>query len=118
MPYIDAYALPVQAAREADYVKMAELGCKMWIGHGALSYVECRADDVPDGKVTSFPLSVNLQPGEIVYVSYITYRDRAHRDEVNARVMADPRAQDWYKDIPVDMARMIFGGFNVVVSSD
>lgn len=117
MAYVDAFVLPVQIENEAGYRKMAEGGCTMWMEHGAMSYIECRADDVPEGKVTSFPMSVKLQPGEICYVSFITYRDRAHRDEVNARVMADPRAEGWSMDTPVDMKRMIFGGFSVVVSS-
>ncbi len=118
MPYVDSFVLPVQIEHEAEYLKIATVGCQMWMDHGALSYVECRADDVPDGKLTSFPMSVKLEPGEIVYVSYITYRDRAHRDEVNARVMADPRAQGWSMDTPVNMRRMIYGGFVPVVSSD
>lgn len=118
MPYVDAFVLPVQVAHEAEYRRMASLGCQIWMEYGALSYVECRADDVPEGKVTSFPRAVQLQPGEIVYVSYITFRDRAHRDAVNAKVMADPRLQDWSMDTPVDMKRMIFGGFVPVITSD
>lgn len=118
MLYVDAYVLPVKIALEADYRKMAETGCTMWMEYGALSYMECRADDVPDGKVTSFPMSVKLEPGEMVYVSFITFRDRAHRDEVNAKVMADPRAQGWPIDGPASMQRMIFGGFTQAVSSD
>ncbi|MBC7738120.1 MAG: DUF1428 domain-containing protein [Candidatus Saccharibacteria bacterium] len=117
MAYVDAFVLPVYRDREDDYREMAELGCKVWIEHGALTYVECRADDVPDGKVTSFPMAVKLEPNEVVYVSYITYRDRAHRDEVNAKVMADPRMQGM-KDTPFDLKRMIFGGFTPIVSSD
>lgn len=118
MPYVDAFVLPVQIEHEADYIKMAETGRQMWMEHGALTYVECRADDVPDGKVTSFPMSVKLAKGEVVYVSFITYRDRAHRDEVLAKVFADPRAEGWSTATPVDMTRMIYGGFVPVVSSD
>ena len=43
------------------------------------------------GKVTSFPQSVKLKPGETVLFSWIVYKSRAHRDQVNAKVMADPR---------------------------
>ena len=117
MPYVDAFVLPVQIAREAAYIKMAEEGRDMWMGYGALSYVECRADDVPAGEVTSFPLAVKLEADEVVYISFITYRDRAHRDEVNAKVMADPASQDMPTEGPVNMRRMIFGGFVPVVSA-
>ena len=118
MLYVDAFVVPVKTAREADYRKMAEMGCKMWMDHGALSYMECRADDVPDVKLTSYPTAVKLEPDEMVYVSFITYRDRAHRDEVNAKVMADPRANEWpMEGGPANMQRLIFGGFTQVVTS-
>ena len=71
MPYVDAFVLPVQIAHEVDCRKMASTGCTMWMEHGALSNVECRADDVPEGKVTSCPMAVKLEPGEIVYVSFL-----------------------------------------------
>ena len=116
MPYVDAFVLPVQIAHEQDYHRMAGVGCKMWMEHGALSYVECRADDVPAGKVTSYPMAVKLEPGEIVYISFITYRDRAHRDEVNAKVMADPRLAGMDPaQMPFDGKRMFFGGFKTII---
>ena len=118
MSYVDAYVVPVLKSREADYLKWANLGCKVWMEFGALSYSECRAEDVPKGKVTSFPMAVKLEEGEVLYFSYAVFRDRAHRDEVNAKVMADPRLADMMKDSPANMQRMIFGGFETKVSSD
>ena len=117
MFYVDAFLMPVRKAREEDYLEWAKLGCKVWLEHGALSYVESRAEDVPEGKVTSFPMAVKLEPDEILYLSYATYRDRAHRDEVMAKVMADPRLENMMKDSPANMQRMIWGGFETVVSS-
>ncbi|MDR8085716.1 DUF1428 domain-containing protein, partial [Acinetobacter baumannii] len=58
----------------------------IWREHGALEYRECIADDVPTGKITSFPQSVNLEEGEAVVFSWIVYESRAHRDEVNGKV--------------------------------
>ncbi|MEQ9564531.1 MAG: DUF1428 domain-containing protein, partial [Pseudomonadales bacterium] len=63
----------------------------IWKEHGALGYKECVAEDVPKGKLTSFPLSVKLKPSETVIFSWIVYRSRKHRDKVNAAVMNDPR---------------------------
>ena len=117
MPYVDAYVMPVLKAREGDYVEWAQLGAKVWLEHGALSYVESRAEDVPDGKVTSFPLAVKLEPTEVLYFSYATYRDRAHRDEVMGKVMSDPRLENMMKDSPANMQRMIWGGFSSVVAA-
>ena len=116
MPYIDAFVTPVLKAREAEYLEMAKLGAAVWQEHGALSYVEARAQDVPEGKVTSFPMAVKLEPGEVLYFAYATYRDRAHRDEVMGKVMADTRLENMMKDSPANMQRMIWGGFETVVS--
>jgi uncharacterized protein YbaA (DUF1428 family) len=117
MGYIDVYIMPVLQSREADYQRWAILGRTVWLEHGALSYAENRADDVPVGNLTSFPKAVMLEPGEIVYCAYATYRDRAHRDQVMALVMADPRLTDMMADSAANMQRMIWGGFETVVSS-
>lgn len=115
MGYLDLYLLPVRTNREADYQAMANLGKTVWLEHGALTYSEHRADDVPPGVVTSFPMSVKLEADEVLYVGVVTYRDRAHRDTVNALVMADPRFDQFMDNSPADMQRMIFGGFATVV---
>jgi uncharacterized protein YbaA (DUF1428 family) len=112
--YVDAYVLAVQQDKLDAYRELAELAGKIWREHGAIDYVECIADDVKPGKVTSFPQSVDLKPGEIVVFSYITYESREKRDEVNAKVMADPRLKG-SKDMPFDGMRMFWGGFKVWV---
>jgi len=117
MPYLDAFLLPVRREAEDVYRKWAKVSAEVWLANGALSYVEARADDVPFGNLTSFPRAVQLTEDEVLYIAFATYRDRAHRDEVNAKVMADPRLAVMMIDSPVDGKRMIFGGFNSVVSS-
>ena len=59
---------------------------------------------------------MQLKPDEVVFFSYIVYKDCAHRDAVNEKVMKDPRitGQD-PKTMPFDGKRMIYGGFEVVV---
>lgn len=114
--YVDLAVIPVPAARLGDYRQLAEISAQVWREHGALSYVEVEADDARPGKVTSFPQSVALQSGETVLVSMIAYRSRAHRDEVNARVMKDPRIAEMNpKTMPFDTRRMFFGGFKPFV---
>ena len=83
--------------------------------HGALSYVECIADDVPEGKTTSFPRSVKLKEGEVVVFSWITYKSRAQRDAILKKVMADPRLQGFMDKMPFDTKRMIYGGFKSIL---
>mgnify|MGYP001605626218 CR=1 FL=1 len=113
--YVDGFVLPVPRKNLKAYLKMAKLGAKVWLDHGALEYVECMGDDVKKGKVTSFPQSVKLKAGEVVFFSWITYKSRAHRDRVMAKVMQDPRMSS-FENMPFDGMRMFWGGFKPLVS--
>ena len=117
MAYVDGFVVAVPKKNLAAYKKMALAAGKVWMEHGALEFRECVADDVKVGKLTSFPQAVKLKPGEVVVFSYIVYKNRATRDKVNKKVMADPRLNDMMagKDMPFDGKRMIFGGFETLV---
>ena len=119
MNYVDGFVVPVPEKKLAAYKKLAKLGCKVWMDHGALDYKECLADDVSWGKRTSFPRSVKLKSTEVVFFSYIVYKSRKHRDAVMAKVMKDPRLAHMMnpKGMPFDAKRMIFGGFKIVVEA-
>jgi uncharacterized protein YbaA (DUF1428 family) len=119
MAYVDGFIVPVPKKNLADYRKIARKAGKVWREHGALDYRECVADDVKVGKLTSFPRSVKMKPNETVVFSWITYKSRKHRDNVNAKVMKDPRLADMMnpKAMPFDAKRMIYGGFEVFVSA-
>jgi uncharacterized protein YbaA (DUF1428 family) len=89
---------------------------RVWREHGALSCIEVEADDVKPGTWISFPQSVDLKPGEKVFVGIFTYGSRAHRDEVNAKAMKDERMADMKPEtMPFDGKRMFFGGFKPFV---
>jgi len=62
---------------------------------------------------------VKLKPNEVVLFSWITYKSRAARDRVNARVMADPRMKDVMDQsrAPFDGKRLIYGGFTNLVNA-
>jgi len=115
--YVDGFVLPVPKDKVEDYRRIAALAGNIWKEHGALAFVECLADDVKPGKLTSFPQAVNLEPDEAVVFSYIVYSSRAERDRINALVMKDPRMDMDPTTMPFDMKRMIFGGFNVLVEA-
>jgi uncharacterized protein YbaA (DUF1428 family) len=103
----------------AAYKAMSRKAGKIWLDYGALSYVECAGDDVKSGKLTSFPQSVKLKPGETVVFSWITYKSRAHRDAVNKKVMKDPRiAKMSPKNMPFDGKRMMWGGFKPLLQME
>lgn len=112
--YVDGFVLPLPKQNIEKYREVSSQAGAMWKEHGALEYHECVADDVKPGQLTSFPQSVNLQPEETVVFAWITYKSREHRDEVNAKVMSDPRMKE-PMDMPFDMKRMIFGGFKSIV---
>lgn len=116
MAYVDGFVIPVPTDKLADYRKLARKMGKIWREHGALEYIECAADDVPLGKLTSFPHAVKLKKDETVVFSWVIYKSRAHRDKVNAKIMADPRVKDLdMKSMPFDAKRLIWGGFKPIV---
>jgi uncharacterized protein YbaA (DUF1428 family) len=111
MTYVDGFVIAVPKARLEDYKKMARLGREVWMEHGATSYVETIGDDVPYGELTSFPRAVQAKDDEVVIFSWITYESKARRDEINAKVMADPRMEQAPAGNPFDMKRNLRGGF-------
>ena len=122
--YVDGYVLTIPKDKVDEYKKMAEEAVEIWMKHGALSYKECMLDDEqPMKEVTfTFPVMAKAKADETVWFSYIEYKDRAHRDEVNAKVMKEMEEYqkenpDHMDDMPFDMQRFAFGGFTVQVSN-
>lgn len=118
MPYVDGFVIPVPNDKRDAYVALALSVAPMFKEFGALEIWECWGDDVPAGKLTSFPLAVQAEPGETVVFSWIVWPSRAVRDTANARMRTDPRMQAYNPaTMPFDGKRMIFGGFEVLVQS-
>lgn len=115
MSYIDGFVVPVPKDKLEAYKEFATRGREVWRDHGALDYREWIAEDVKPGKLTSFPQSVQLREDEVVVFAWVTYESRAHRDEVNDKVMADPRMKTDPSTWPFDGKRMIYGGFSPLV---
>ncbi|MCY7305998.1 MAG: DUF1428 domain-containing protein [Rhodoferax sp.] len=115
MPYIDGFVAAVPAANKASYIAHAKLAAGIFKEHGALQVVESWGDDVPDGKLTSFPMAVQLKDDEVVVFSWITWPSRAARDQAWAKVMADPRMSSELNPMPFDGKRLIYGGFQMIL---
>jgi uncharacterized protein YbaA (DUF1428 family) len=115
--YVDGFVVPVPKDRIDEYEKVAREAADVWREFGALSFTECVADDVPYGEVTSFPRAVQARDDETVVFSWIVYESREARDEVNKKVMADPRMQGDMSEMPFDAQRMFFGGFRTLVDA-
>jgi uncharacterized protein YbaA (DUF1428 family) len=117
MPYVDGFVIAVPKAKLEDYKSMARLGSQVWKEHGALAYVECLADDVPYGELTSFPRAVQAKDDEIVVFSWIVYDSKQSRDAIMAKVMSDERLKPEMDNPPFDPKRMIFGGFETFIQA-
>ena len=117
MSYVDGFIVAVPKNKVEDYKELAQKAGEVWKDHGALAYVECLGDDVPYGKLTSFPRAVQATEDEVVAFSWIVYESREKRDEINAKVMADPRMNQAAESMPFDGKRMIYGGFTTFVEA-
>ena len=115
MSYVDGFVLAVPTANKETYRKHAEAAAEVFKEYGALNVVECWGDDVPEGKVTSFPMAVKCAPGETVVFSWIVWPSRAVRDEGIDKAMADPRLQPDQNPMPFDGQRLIYGGFETII---
>jgi uncharacterized protein YbaA (DUF1428 family) len=113
MSYVDGFVIPVPAGKKEAYFAMAAKAVPLFKEYGAERIVECWGDDVPDGKVTDFKRAVKAEAGENVVFSWIVWPSKAARDEGNKKMMADPRMK-MEGDVPFNMERMIFGGFEVM----
>lgn len=117
--YVDGFVLAVSKRNIDAYRRMAKLGAKIWREHGALDFRECIGDDLAVKMGMPFPKMMKLKPKETVVFSWITFKSRAHRDSVNAKVMKDPRLGDMDpKSMPFDMKRMAYGGFKIIVDAN
>jgi uncharacterized protein YbaA (DUF1428 family) len=113
MVYVDGFVLALPKDKIDTYTAFSRKVGEVWMEHGATSYVECVADDVPDGELTSFPRAVLAKDDEVVVFSWITYPSREVRDAAVAKVMADPRIKD--EPMPFDGKRLIHGGFKTIL---
>ncbi len=115
MSYIDGVVAAVPRANRDRFIEHAR-----WVGaifkeYGAQKITDCWGDDVPEGKLTSFPMAVKCEPDETVVFSWILWPSREVRDQSWEKIMADPRMQPGANPMPFDGKRMIFGGFEVVL---
>ena len=117
MRYVDGFVLPVPKKKLKAYARIASQAGKVWMEHGALEYRECAGEDLKVKWGTGFPKLAKLKAGETVIFAWIVYKSRKHRDQVNAKVMKDPRLNEMMKDqeMPFDPKRMAYGGFEVLV---
>ena len=81
MSYVDGFVAAVPTANREAFRRHAEDASKAFREYGALAVAECWGDDVPEGKLTSFPMAVQRKPDETVVFSWIVWPSRLVRDE-------------------------------------
>ena len=117
LPYVDGFVAAVPTAHKDAYLAHARKAAEVFKEYGALSAVECWGDDVPEGKVTSFPMAVQRKPDETVVFSWIWWPSKEKRDTGMAAAMKDERLKEGMNPMPFDGQRMIYGGFEVIVDA-
>jgi uncharacterized protein YbaA (DUF1428 family) len=115
MAYVDGFVLAVPTAKKEAYREYAAAAAPIFKENGAISVVECWGDDVPDGKLTSFPLAVQRKDDETVVFSWTVWPSKEVRNAAWDKLMQDPRFDPSINPMPFDGKRMIFGGFEQLV---
>ena len=113
--YVEGFVCAVPTASREAYRAYAEAAALVFKECGAAGIVECWGDDVPQGKLTSFPLAVKLKEDETVVFSWISWPSRELRDAGMKRAMNDPRLSPEANPMPFDGKRLIYGGFETIV---
>lgn len=122
--YVDGFLLVITKQNVAAYKKMAKEAKEVWLKYGALDYKECMGDDIIPKQQEGSPMTrafadmANAGPEDTVWFSFVTYKNKAHRNQVNKKVMAYfSKKYEGKEDMPMpfDMQRMAYGGFTVQV---
>ena len=107
MAYVDGFLLIVPTDKLDDYKKLSKKAGKIWREYGALEYRECVGEDLDIKFGRPFPALLKLKPKETAVFSWIVYKSKAQRNQINVKVMKDPRLADMNpKSMPFDMKKM------------
>ena len=115
MAYVDVFVAAVPTASKQVYLDHARKMDQMFKEAGALEIVECWGSDVPEGKMTSFPMAVKCAADETVATGWIKWASKDTRDAAWAELMKRPEMQPGSSPMPFDGQRMIFGGFEIIL---
>ena len=120
--YVDGFVLIIPKDKREEYRKMAEMGRDSWMKHGALEYYETKGDDLSpmvmgDMKTRAFTDLYGASRDDDIWFSFIVFKSKEHRDEVNAKVNEEMSQMGDMENfvMPFDMSKMMYGGFHVEV---
>lgn len=120
MAYIDGFVIAVPTANKDEFVEHARKADSVFLELGATRILECWAEDVSHGKQTDFYRAVEAKEDESVVFSWIEWPDKPTRDAAMGRMeelmKTDPRMDPASNPMPFDGKRLIYGGFEPVVT--
>jgi uncharacterized protein YbaA (DUF1428 family) len=116
MAYVDGFILPIHPDKLAEYKPHAQRFAEEARKLGGIS-VEALGDGLEEGKVTSFPRSVQARDGENVIFSFVIWPDKATRDAGWEKIMGMPELMP-QGEPPFDGKRMFWGGFDPLVGDE
>ncbi|MGX7951867.1 DUF1428 domain-containing protein [Tsuneonella sp. HG249] len=120
MTYLDGFVIAVPTARKVEFIAHANKGDSVFLDHGATRILEAWGADVKKGHTTDFQGAVEAKEDETIVFSWIEWPDKATRDACMSKIMApdfkDERMDPERNPMPFDGKRMIFGGFQPIVS--
>ncbi len=114
--YVDGFVIPIKRKNIKAYKKMAMWGCRVWMKNGALSYYECVVDDFTKHGL-GFKKMCKLKSDETVVFAFVIYKSKAHRNQVNKKVMKEMTKEGMPTKMPFDMKRFAMAGCKVIVNS-
>jgi uncharacterized protein YbaA (DUF1428 family) len=114
--YVDGFVIPIKKKNLSKYKKMAQLGCKAWMKHGAINYYECIGEDFVNHGV-GFKKMCKLKTGETAIFAFVVYKSKAHRNQVNKKVMKEMAKMEMPAKMPFDMKRFAMAGCKSLVNS-
>ncbi|WP_043842531.1 DUF1428 domain-containing protein [Roseivivax marinus] len=116
MPYYSGFLCAVPTKNKDAYIASARKAWPIFEEYGCIGTVETWGVDVPDGKLTSFPLATKKTEDETVVFSWMVWPDKTTCDDAWGRMMEDPRMAEMM-DMPFDGKRMMWGGFEPIFTA-
>jgi uncharacterized protein YbaA (DUF1428 family) len=114
--YVDGFVIPIKSKNLKAYKKMATWGRNVWMKHGALDYYECVGDEFGKHGM-GFKKMCKLKGGENIIFAFVIYKNKAHRNKINKKVMKEMSAMDGPTEMPFEMKRFAMAGFKTIVKS-
>lgn len=114
--YVDGFIAAVPKDKRSEFMAFTDAMSKVMADYGVKTAVDCWGDDVPEGRVTSFPMAVKAGEDEVVAFSWMLWPSKDARSEGMAKAMQDPRMAPNSIPMPFDGSRVIHGGFEILMA--